>query len=47
MKCQKDTRKNSKTFFKKDGQKQKEKQEEKRNKTNEDNVMLFDSRNAA
>lgn len=47
MKRQKDTRKTSKTFFKKYGQKPKVKQEEKRNDMNEDNVMLFDSGNAA
>ena len=44
MKRQKDTQKTSKTFFKKYGQKQKGKQGETRNKENEDNVVLFDSK---
>lgn len=35
--------KTSKTFFQKDGQEHKEKQEENRYKLNEDNVMLFDN----
>lgn len=43
MKRQKDTRKTSKTFFKKYGKKPKAKQEENRHKLNEDNVVLFDN----
>lgn len=43
MKRQKDTRKTSKTFFEKESQKHKEKQEENRHEINEDNVMLFDN----